>query len=641
MRASSLTLAILLGTLLSCGDAGDPDALVPRAEPPVADPPPTPPPAVVSPDLTRDHPLRVAIVADPDAFPPGALAEALARRWGLAIRCADVAPVGPVELAFTPEPPANALPPATRRALAPYDVAVFVDVRGGLRLRQWWPDVDQWSAIATQHGVAEAELASRALSLTDDALGWSGRVVAVRQGEVDVALRGSGLLLDRAAPVRTGDYGPLDYHHPGHHARYGIVKGAHGTVKCVRRERLGATLVLATTGWYRAKLGDRWRRLYLPAGRRAIVVADATRRPVAGLVVYASDQERLRRHTDYAGITDAKGALELAAAPGAPRHVHIVSTVEGVDFVFFQGVIPVAGGLPPWSLVLAATGDLGAQATAIRDQRLSREQMQQLRYQIQALLDASAMLVQADQFAPAIAKLDEALALLSRVANADAAPLAATVGRLKGRYAEQLARAQALDQRTAILESVAQADTAIYAGRFADGVALLGTSAKHFPAATFPDHARLIAAKLAQAQRLVAEAGSPLGRARAAALSTARAIDPDKTTPAEIAAIAPHLDLMRTRGIQDATVHYSDAELASKVVLALDGASQAIVASLERTKAAYDAATDVDERGRIYESSARQAALRKAIDALLSGKVVGDRPTSEPDVAPPVGREDE
>ena len=83
--------------------------------------------------------------------------------------------------------------------------------------------------------------------------------------------------------------------------------------------------------------------------------------------------------------------------------VQVISTVEGVDFVFFQGLVAIAGGMTPWTVTLRTSSSaLIKTATQVAKRRLSNEQMLELRRNIQAQLDASALRIRSGHFEQAI-----------------------------------------------------------------------------------------------------------------------------------------------------------------------------------------------------------------------------------------------
>ncbi len=566
-------------------------------------------------------PYRIALAfADLQQELREALPAALGRRWGQELRrfetvALDEAVVKSLLLA----PAAPALTGAMASRLARFDQLLLIgrDRRGGLLLREWYPHLGQLSS--QWHGPAARGAAARGpiLEGAAEVLSWTARVVSVSGKKARLIMTGVGLLFGRPLPVSPGDFGPFDYHQPGGLDRFQPVRGSYGQITAQVQTPLGLELEVQVLGWYAPKPGDRWRRLYLPGGERELQVITTDGAPQSGMVVYAHARQFSRQHDDFAGTTNHAGKVRLKARAGQVRYVQVISTVQGVEFTFYQGILPIAAGLPPWLIRIADFASLTEQASQVRNRLLNGEEMRQLRRRIQTLLDTSALMVRGGRYRDALSNMEKAGKLLSGVKNADATRLRQMVAQLRKKYEENEARQKLIKSRTEVLKVLSRADDAIYAGQFPKGVTLLTEAQKRWPAKLFPERSELIAKKLAQARRLVKQAQSEVGLARGSLLVAIDKLQQKQLSLEALGQLETQIKLVRERGVKDLKIPYSDTELLSRLKVKLDRIAQAYVVELKQLTDAYDNSEDEAQRQQLYQRSERIARFRTQVDKLL------------------------
>ncbi len=543
--------------------------------------------------------------------------KALSRRWGKLIRIFQsvTLPRSLVEHALTGTHPPR-LSKALADRLAPFDSILLLGRgrSGQLSAREWLHHLGRLSP--RWHGGGQS-VRHAALEGAEAVLSWSGRVVSIQGKTARLTVTGMGLLSGRPTPLKVGDFGPFDYHRPGAADTFQGIRGSFGRVTRLIPTALGTELEVRVLGWYTPKPGDRWRRLYLPGGTREIQVVSTEGAPQSGMVVYAHQHKFSKAHEDFAGTTDSEGKVQLEGIAGQIRYIQVVSTAEGVEFTFFQGILPVAVGLAPWVVQVADFSSLKTHAGEVRDRLLSGRQMQELRRKIQALLDTSSLLVRNGRFQKAVANMESSLKLLAGAQNKDASKLRQMVAQLKKKYEENQARERLIQSRTEILKGLARADEAIYSGQFSQGVTLLQDAQKRWPTKIFPERGALIAKKLAQAQRLTRDSQSIIGRARASLLQAINKLRQDQLKLNELDQLEPLVRVIKQQGVHDPKIPYSDAELLSRLKLKLDRISQAYVVELKRLIDAYNASMVESQRKELSERSDKIALFRERVDKLL------------------------
>lgn len=635
MRRAVVTAVTCLSiALLGCpgGDSEPGTASGEASESSVGGPPPLPPApsARVIPKLIYDRPLQLALAHGPE-LDGAELTRTLQQRWGLQLavhtvalaehKLPDLAPLFEERVAL------EALPATARQALARMDGVLFAArVDGELRLRHWHPDVDDWSPVWSQPGARPVDACREA---SEDLIGWSGLVIKVGDrapakigggARVTVALRGSGLLLDRASPIKAGQLGRFDFRlRRGRYTRERCL----GIVDAVAPSGDGVHLELTTYGGYAPRVGDRWRAVWVPAGERQLRVVSTSGRPEPGMVVYASAEGFQRGHGAYVGTTDVEGKVTLKGA--GPAFVMVVSAVEQVEFVFFQRLVPIGRGLPGLRVSIDDENEeLVEKARAIQKRRMSAEEMLAVKRQVIARTDAATELARAGRYADAVKRCDEALRLLEGVENKGAESIRKATSRQRETFAtahkKQLAMTAEEDARAAI----SRADEAVFSGRFAEAVLVLSDAASKFPAKLFPVRSKQISDKLSNARRLVREQSSPLGRARKAALAFAASVGSGEIADAAFDELEAAVDTVVSQGVHDSRILYSDTELLSQLKLRLNQAAEVITAQEKQVKERYDKIVDAAERQKLSERADALYNSRTRIDRILSKLPAGD-----------------